>query len=132
MKLHARLSNRQHVSDQARRNPKMSKYIFGRRNLIHIIDLKHTLRGLIKATTFLQRLVAEGHQVLFVGTKRQAQVVTVDCANEVEMPCVSERWLGGTLTNFATIRLRLARLEELEGMESDGSLRQYSKKRMAS
>lgn len=116
----------------SRWNPRMSPFIFGKRNLIHIIDLRQTLRGLIRATTFLQRLVAEGHQVLFVGTKRQAQPVIVECAGEVKMPCVSERWLGGTLTNFSTIRSRLRRLEELETMERDGSLSNYSKKRQAS
>ena len=110
----------------------MSPYIFGKRNLIHIIDLRQTLRGMIRATTFLQRLVAEGHQVLYVGTKRQAQAVVVDAAREVGMPVVSERWLGGTLTNFATVRSRLARLEELELMERDGSMQKHSKKRIAS
>lgn len=116
----------------SRWNPKMSPYIFGKRNLIHIIDLRQTLRGMIRATTFLQRLVAEGNQVLFVGTKRQAQGVAVETAREVGHPVVSERWLGGTLTNFSTIRSRLARLEELETMERDGSMKQYSKKRIAS
>jgi small subunit ribosomal protein S2 len=115
----------------SRWNPKMAPYIFGKRNLIHIIDLRQTLRGLIRATTFLQRLVAEGHNVLYVGTKRQAQPVIIESAREVRMPFVSERWLGGTLTNFSTIRSRLARLEELEGMETDGTMRTYSKKRQA-
>lgn len=116
----------------SRWNPKMQTYIFGKRNLIHIIDLRQTLRGMIRATTFLQRLVAEGNQVLYVGTKRQAQGVVVDAAREVNMPVVSERWLGGTLTNFATVRSRLARLEELELMERDGSMAKHSKKRIAS
>lgn len=116
----------------SRWNPRMAPYIFGRRNLIHIIDLKHTLRGLIKATTFLQRLVAEGNQVLFVGTKRQAQGVIQECARQVDMPYVSERWLGGILTNFETIRSRLRRLEQLESLQEDGTLEKYSKKRKAS
>jgi len=116
----------------SRWNPRMAPYIFGKRNLIHIIDLRQTLRGMIRATTFLQRLMAEGNQVLYVGTKRQAQAVVVESAREVGMPVVSERWLGGTLTNFATVRSRLARLEELELMERDGSMQKHSKKRIAS
>ena len=80
-----------HFGTRASRwNPKMKPFIFARRNLIHIIDLKETLRGLIKATTFLQRLTAEGHQVLFVGTKRQAQTVIAECARRVNMPYVTE------------------------------------------
>ena len=116
----------------SRWNPKMEPFIFGRRNLIHIIDLKQTLRGLIRGTTFLQRLVAEGRQVLFVGTKRQAQGVIQETAKSVDMPYVTERWLGGTLTNFSTIRARLRRLEELEQIEAEGSLVGLSKKRLAS
>jgi len=127
------LENGVHFGCRASRwNPKMAPYIYGRRNLIHIIDLKHTLRGLIKGTTFLQRLVGEGQKVLYVGTKRQAQGVIQDCARSVDMPYVTERWLGGTLTNFQTIRSRLRRLEELEEMERDGSIRKLSKKRAAS
>ncbi|HMS17143.1 MAG TPA: 30S ribosomal protein S2 [Planctomycetota bacterium] len=122
-----------HFGTRASRwNPKMHPFIFGKRNLIHIIDLRQTLRGLLRATAFLQRLAAEGHQVLFVGTKRQAQTVIVDAAREVNMPFVSERWLGGTLTNFQTIRSRLQRLTELEGMEKDGSITDFSKKYISS
>lgn len=116
----------------SRWNPKMTPFIFGKRNLIHIIDLKQTLRGMIRGTSFLQRLVAEGNQVLFVGTKRQAQPVIQEMADSVGMPYVSERWLGGTLTNFSTIRARLARLEELERMETDGSFVGMRKKRVSS
>jgi small subunit ribosomal protein S2 len=115
----------------SRWNPKMKPYIFARRNLIHIIDLKETLRGLIKATTFLHRLTAEGHQVLFVGTKRQAQTVMSECARRVGMPYVAERWLGGTLTNFATVRTRLSRLVELEDAEKNVASLGLSKKAMA-
>ena len=116
----------------SRWNPKMKPYIFGRRNQIHIINLKETLRGLIKATSFLHRLAAEGQQVLFVGTKRQAQQLVTESARKVSMPFVAERWLGGTLTNFTTVRQRLARLEELETMEAKGaSLSGLSKKAMA-
>jgi small subunit ribosomal protein S2 len=109
----------------------MKPYIFARRNLIHIIDLKETLRGLIKATTFLQRLTAEGHQVLFVGTKRQAQTVVTECARKVNMPFVAERWLGGTLTNFETVRTRLNRLHELEETEKNVAAAGLSKKALA-
>ena len=116
----------------SRWNPKMAPYIFGRRNLIHIIDLKETLRGLIRATTFLQRLATEGKEILFVGTKRQAQGVVRDAAERGGQHYVIERWLGGTLTNFSTIRSRLRRLEELEAIEEEGSLTGLSKKAMAS
>jgi small subunit ribosomal protein S2 len=116
----------------SRWNPKMKPFIFARRNLIHIIDLKETLRGLIKATTFLQRMTAEGHQVLFVGTKRQAQTVVAECARRVNMPYVAERWLGGTLTNFETVRKRLLRLVELEEAERNFATAGLSKKAMAS
>jgi small subunit ribosomal protein S2 len=109
----------------------MKPFIFARRNLIHIIDLKETLRGLIKATTFLHRLCAEGHQVLFVGTKRQAQTVVAECARRVNMPYVAERWLGGTLTNFETVRTRLSRLVELEETEKNVATSNLSKKAMA-
>jgi small subunit ribosomal protein S2 len=121
-----------HFGTRASRwNPKMKPFIFARRNLIHIIDLKETLRGLIKATTFLQRLTAEGHQVLFVGTKRQAQTVIAECARKVNMPYVSERWLGGTLTNFETVRKRLSRLNELEEAEKNVATLGLSKKAVA-
>jgi small subunit ribosomal protein S2 len=106
----------------------MKPYIFARKNLIHIIDLKETIRGLIKATTFLQRLTAEGHQVLFVGTKRQAQTVVTECARKVNMPFVAERWLGGTLTNFETVRTRLSRLHQLEETEKNLAASGLSKK----
>jgi small subunit ribosomal protein S2 len=116
----------------SRWNPKMAPYIFGKRNLIHIIDLRETLRGMIRATTFLQRLVAEGQQVLFVGTKRQAAPVIAECATSVGMPYVAERWLGGTLTNFNTIRSRLSYLAHLESLESSGALAAMAKKEAAS
>lgn len=115
----------------SRWNPKMKPFIFARKNLIHIIDLKETLRGLIKATTFLHRLCAEGHQVLFVGTKRQAQTVVAECGRRVNMPYVTERWLGGTLTNFETVRTRLSRLHELEETEKNFATSHLSKKAMS-
>jgi small subunit ribosomal protein S2 len=92
----------------------MDPYIFGRRNGIHIIDLKGTVRGLIRAYNFLQRLCGDGHEVLFVGTKRQARNSIISEARRSGQPYVSERWLGGMLTNFYTIRQRLKRLEELD------------------
>jgi small subunit ribosomal protein S2 len=101
-------------------NPRMEPYIFGKRNGIHIIDLKGTVRGLIRAYNFLQRLCGDGHMVLFVGTKRQARSAVVAEARRCGQPYVAERWLGGMLTNFYTIRTRLKRLEELEALETQG------------
>ncbi len=115
----------------SRWNPKMRPYIFGKRNLIHVIDIRETVKGLIRAKKFIARTVAENGDVLFVGTKRQARHAIEAAAKEAGMPYVAERWLGGTLTNFETIRSRLARLEELEREASDGTLQQYSKKRIA-
>ncbi|MHC4550608.1 MAG: 30S ribosomal protein S2 [Planctomycetota bacterium] len=99
-------------------NPRMEPYIFGKRNGIHIIDLKGTVRGLIRAHNFLQRLCGDGLEVLFVGTKRQARNAVISEARRSGQPYVAERWLGGMLTNFYTVRTRLKRLEELEAMES--------------
>ncbi len=112
----------------SRWNPKMRPYIYGRRNLIHIIDIKETVRGLLRARRYLQKVAAQGSLVLFVGTKRQAAEGIFDAATACNMPYVNERWLGGTLTNFRTIRSRLKRLEELETLEEGGELASYSKK----
>ena len=112
----------------SRWNPKMAPYIFGRRNLIHIINLKETVKGLIRSYHFLKSVTAEGQEILFVGTKRQAKNVIKQEAQRCQMHYVSERWLGGTLTNFSTIRIRLSRLEELEKMEEDGSMASLRKK----
>jgi small subunit ribosomal protein S2 len=109
----------------------MAPFIYGKRNTIHIIDIRETLKGLLRAKRFITQTVARGQDVLFVGTKRQARPQVVGAATRVAMPYVAERWLGGTLTNFRTIRSRLARLEELEGAESDGTAQQYSKKMIA-
>ena len=100
----------------SRWNPKMRPYIYGKRNLIHIIDLRETVRGLLRAFRFLTKLSASGSQILFVGTKRQAKDTIETEARRCGMPFVSERWLGGTLTNHRTIRDRLKRLAELEAM----------------
>jgi len=106
-----------HYGHRASRwNPKMRPYIYGKRNLIHIIDLRETVRGLLRAYRYLSQVVSRGQLVLFVGTKRQAKEIVEREACRCGMPYVSERWLGGTLTNFRTIRARLNRLKELEAM----------------
>jgi small subunit ribosomal protein S2 len=97
-------------------NPKMRPYIYGKRNLIHIIDLRETVRGLLRAYKYLSQVVSRGGLVMFVGTKRQAKEIVEREASRAGMPFVSERWLGGTLTNYRTIRNRLKRLQELESM----------------
>ena len=109
-------------------NPKMRPYIFATRNQIHVIDIKETVKGLLLAKKFIQNTVAEGKDVVFVGTKRQAQAAIEKHCQEVGMPYVTERWLGGTLTNFRTIRERLKRLIELEGLIESGEIKSYSKK----
>lgn len=106
-----------HYGHKASRwDPKMRPFIFGKRNLIHIIDLRETVRGMLRAYKFLAHVASQGSLILFVGTKRQAKEVLVREATRCGMPYVSERWLGGTLTNFRTIRDRLKRLNELESM----------------
>src|SRR5262249_28217012 len=106
-----------HFGHRASRwNPKMRPYIYGKRNLIHIIDLRETVRGLLRAYRYLAQVVSKGGLVLFVGTKRQAKEAIEREAARCGMPYVSERWLGGTLTNYRTIRARLKRLQELEQM----------------
>jgi small subunit ribosomal protein S2 len=112
----------------SRWNPKMAPYIYGRRNFIHIIDLKETVKGIIRAKKFLTRLVAEGKDVIFVGTKRQARAAVEQEAQRCAMPYVSYRWLGGTLTNFRTIRSRMAHLQELDELETSGAINEHSKK----
>ena len=116
----------------SRWNPKMKPYIFGKRNLIHIINLKETVRGLITAYKFLTKISSNRKEVLFVGTKWQAKDAIVTEATRSNMHYVCERWLGGTLTNFETIRKRLKRLEVLEEMENNGSIHNYSKKMISS
>ena len=106
-----------HYGHRASRwNPKMRPYIYGKRNLIHIIDLRETVRGLLRASKFVSKVASRGSLVLFVGTKRQAKEAIEREAQRCGMPYVSERWLGGTLTNYRTIRDRLKRLAELETM----------------
>ncbi len=112
----------------SRWNPKMAPYIFGKRGMIHIINVKETLKGLVISKRLLANVVSSGRDVVFVGTKRQAKKGVEQAAEKCGMHYVSERWLGGTLTNFRTIRSRLQRLEELEAMESTGKIESQSKK----
>lgn len=109
-------------------NPKMAPYIFGKRNKIHIIDVKETIKGLLLARKYITRTVAGGKDVLFVGTKRQARGILEKHVPPTGMHYVTERWLGGTLTNFRTIRERLKTLEELERLDESGEINSYSKK----
>jgi small subunit ribosomal protein S2 len=118
-----------HFGHRASRwNPKMRPYIYARQNLIHIIDVRETIRGLLRAKKYLKQVAAGGGLVLFVGTKRQAGETIEREGSRSGMPYVSDRWLGGTLTNFRTIRDRLTRLEELERLRSSEELETYSKK----
>lgn len=115
----------------SRWDPKMKPYIFGKRGMIHIINVKETLKGLMIAKKLLANVVSNGRDVVFVGTKRQAKKAVQSAAEKCGMHYVSERWLGGTLTNFRTIRSRLQRLEELEAMEASGQIEAQSKKQGA-
>ncbi len=118
-----------HFGHRASRwNPKMRPYIYARQNLIHIIDVRETIRGLLRAKKYLKQLSEAGSLILFVGTKRQAGETVERESLRCGMPFVSDRWLGGTLTNFSTIRRRLARLEELETLKNGDQLDTYSKK----
>jgi small subunit ribosomal protein S2 len=112
----------------SRWNPKMGPYIHGKRNMIHIIDVKETIKGLFRAKKLIQQAVSQGKDILFVGTKRQARFAVEEEAKRCNMHYVNERWLGGTLTNFRTIRARLNRLDELEKLWSTGQIESYSKK----
>ncbi len=116
----------------SRWNPKMRPYIYARRNKIHIIDVRETIRGLLRAKKYLANVSGHGSLVLFVGTKRQAGEALQKAAERCGMPYVNDRWLGGTLTNFRTIRSRLSRLEELERIRESDELNTYSKKMQSS
>ncbi len=121
-----------HYGHQTRRwNPKMKSYIFGERNGIYILDLKQTMLGADAAYTFLKETASKGGKVLFVGTKKQAQEAVTTQAQRCNMPYVNERWLGGMLTNFVTMRSRVARMEELETMKEDGRMAALTKKEQA-
>ena len=112
-------------------NPKMRKYLFGQKNGIYIIDLEQTLDGLQKARQFIYDTVARGRQILFVGTKKQAQESLKAVATQTKQPYVVNRWLGGTLTNIETLRKSIARMREIEQMEKDGSINALPKKEIA-
>ena len=121
-----------HYGHQTRRwNPKMKSYIFGERNGIYILDLKQTMLGADKAYTFLKETAAKGGKILFVGTKKQAQEPVATQAQRCGMPYINQRWLGGMLTNFVTMRSRINRMEELEAMVEDGRMATLPKKEQA-
>jgi small subunit ribosomal protein S2 len=109
-------------------NPKMKRYIFMERNGIHIIDLKKTHELLIDAQNSLARIISEGRTIMFVGTKKQAKEVVKQEAAKCAMPYVTERWLGGMLTNFVTIRKSIKRFNNIVKMETDGTINNYQKK----
>ncbi|HIV75753.1 MAG TPA: 30S ribosomal protein S2 [Candidatus Pseudogracilibacillus intestinigallinarum] len=118
-----------HFGHQTRRwNPKMKKYIFTERNGIYIIDLQKTVKKIEEAYNFVRQLSEDGGTVLFVGTKKQAQESVKEEANRSGMYFVNQRWLGGTLTNFQTIRKRINRLKQIETMEEDGTFDVLPKK----
>ena len=118
-----------HFGHQTRRwNPKMKRFIFGEKSGIYIINLELTLECLTKAIQFLKKTAGEGKEILFVGTKKQAQDVVREAAQRCNMPYVNERWLGGMLTNFATVRKSVSRLEWIEQMESTGDFKFITKK----
>jgi small subunit ribosomal protein S2 len=118
-----------HFGHQTRRwNPKMKPYIFGARNGIHIIDLQKTVSLFATANDFIVNTVSDGYSLLYVGTKKQAHESIVEESERCGMFYVVNRWLGGTLTNFQTIRKSVARLKELESMKNDGTLSRYTKK----
>lgn len=118
-----------HFGHQTRRwNPKMKPYIFAERNGIYIIDLQKTVRMFEEAYNFVRGLSARGGTVLFVGTKKQAQDTMAEEAKRCNMFYVNQRWLGGTLTNFVTIKSRIERLKQIEGMEQDGTFSRLPKK----
>ena len=121
-----------HYGHQTRRwNPKMKSYIFGERNGIYILDLKQTMYGLDSAYTFLKETAAKGGKILFVGTKKQAQEPISQQGDRCGMPWINQRWLGGMLTNFVTMRSRINRMEELEAMVEDGRMATLPKKEQA-
>lgn len=118
-----------HFGHQTRRwNPKMGRYIFTERNGIYIIDLQKTVNEIERAYAFMKEVVAQGGEVLFVGTKKQAQESIESEAKRSGMHYINQRWLGGLLTNFGTIKKRIDRLHELNRMEADGSINVFPKK----
>src|SRR6201997_4498243 len=121
-----------HFGHQTRRwNPKMKEYIFGERNGIHIIDLQKTLKMFREASRFVSEISSQGKNVLFVGTKRQAQEAIAEEAKKCGAYYVNHRWLGGTLTNWATLQKSIKRLKLLKAMSGDSRMEQISKKQSA-
>ena len=121
-----------HFGHRASRwNPKMAPYIYARKNGIHIIDIRETIRGLLRAKKYLAQVAAQGSLILYVGTKKQAGPAVERESLRCHMPFVAERWLGGTLTNFRTVRSRLGRLEEVEKIRGGEEINTYSKKMQA-
>ena len=118
-----------HFGHETKRwNPKMKKYIFGEKNGIYIIDLEKTKAAIMKACAFLKTVVSNGGYVLLIGTKKQAQDIIKEEASRCDMFYVNQRWLGGMLTNFQTIKKSIKRLEEIERIKEDGTLSKLSKK----
>jgi small subunit ribosomal protein S2 len=118
-----------HFGHQTKRwNPKMKPFIFAEKNGVHIVDLRKTLEAAGTAKDAVNELAGQGKSVLFLGTKTQAKTAIKEEADRCDMPYVIERWLGGTLTNFGTIRKSLSKLEYLESIEKDGKIEQFSKK----
>ncbi len=121
-----------HFGHQTKRwNPKMAPFIFGARSSIYIIDLEKTAERLQQARDFLRKLAREGEIILFVGTKKQAQDIITEAAKSCGMYYVSHRWLGGLLTNFATIKKSIARLKDIEKMKEDGRAASFTKKEVS-
>ena len=122
-----------HFGHQTRRwNPKMKRFIFAARLGVHVIDLNQTQTQLEAACNFLAKVASKGGKILFVGTKKQAQEAIKEAANITGQPYVTERWLGGTLTNLKTIRRSIARMTAIEKMDQDGTIAQYVKKEQGS
>ncbi len=109
-------------------NPKMRKYIFSERKGVHIIDLNRTIECMDKAANALRSIAKSGRKILFVATKKQARDIVTDAAKSVNMPYVTDRWLGGMMTNFATIRRSVKKMQNIENMLADGSLTSITKK----
>ena len=121
-----------HFGHETKRwNPKMKRYIFGEKNKVYIIDLEKTQDALLKACEFLRKTAAEGGNILFVGTKKQAQEIIKEEAMRCHMFYVNQRWLGGMFTNFQTIKKSIKRMEDLERMKGDGTFNKISKKEVS-
>ncbi len=121
-----------HFGHQTKKwNPKMARFIFTDRNGVYIIDLEKTLRHLVEACDYVRGVAEQGGSILFVGTKRQAQDAIFDAAQKTGMPYVNQRWLGGMLTNFETIRRSVSKLDEIEKMEAEGTYQFLTKKEVS-